>query len=136
MRTYLRALSASVVLQHPSRKDPGGRDNPGPRERCGWLTHAREGGGDEQLVLLADRANAALWRPATAGPARLFAHARTLGEVLVRPDVGEFVEAAQFARPAGGKRRQPLARLDDLAPGVEHFREIARRVSVCAHLVD
>src|SRR5438067_11459598 len=70
----------------------------------GRLPHRREGRRDEQLVFLADRADAGLRRPCAAGAAGFLAHAGALVKILVHPDVGEFVECAELARPARRQR--------------------------------
>ena len=85
---------------------------------------------------MADRADPALGGPTAAGTAGFRANPVALGEVLVNPGVDEFVEPAEFARPASRQRREPLARLDDLGPRLQHLRDVARGVGVGAHLVD
>src|SRR5258708_35321492 len=42
-------------------------ERPAPRERVSLLPHRREGGRDQQLIFLADRADPALGGPAAAG---------------------------------------------------------------------
>src|SRR6202045_3395960 len=74
------------------------------------LANRREGSRDQQLIFLAKRAHAALWRPRPTGRAGLSADAVPLDGVLIGPDVNELVQPTQFACPACGQWRQLLAR--------------------------
>src|SRR6266446_3469619 len=94
------------------------------------LPHRREGRRDQQLVFLPDRPDPSLWRPRTAGPAGFLADTGALVQVLVAPDVGEFVEPTELARPARRERRELLAGLDGLAPRLQYLRDVARGVGV------
>src|SRR5215831_12766304 len=60
------------------------------------LPHGREGCRDQQLVLLPHRAYPGLWRPCSTRPTGFLTDAGALGEVLVHPDMDEFVEPAEF----------------------------------------
>src|SRR5262245_36728976 len=101
----------------------------------GRLPQWREPRRDQHLVLLADWPDARLRRPLTPLP-RLFADARALVGVLVRPHVDELVEPAELARPARGQRRELLPDGHGLAPRLQHRRQIAGRVGVDPHLVE
>src|SRR5437764_1315854 len=101
-----------VFVARFALEDVGGRDEPGH----GFLADRREFGGDQQLVLLADRAHAALRRPGPAGRAGGVANAGALVDILVDPGVNEFVEAAEFAGPSRRQGRRLLARPHRLGP--------------------
>src|SRR6266849_4277751 len=94
------------------------------------LPHRGERRRDQQLVFLADRPHPALGGPAGAGAAGFVANPGALGQILVDPGVDEFIEPAQFARPAGRQRGELLPRLDGLGPRLQYLRDIARRVGV------
>src|SRR5215510_558851 len=99
-----------------SRGGPPGRSN---RKR---LSQGREGRRDQELVLLANRADAGLRRP-LAILARVLTDAIALVRVLVDPDVHELVEPADLAGPAGGQRRELLPVRHGLAPRLQHLGE-------------
>src|SRR5215510_6821902 len=99
------------------------------------LLEWRERRGDQELVLLADRPHPGLGRPLSA-LAGFLANARALVRVLVDPDVHELVQSAEFARPAGDQRRELLANGHGLAPCLHHFRDVAGRIGIDAHLVE
>src|SRR5438309_10109754 len=101
----------------------------------GELPQGRKRRRDQHLVLLPDRADAGLRRPLATFP-RFLADPRALVGVLVRPDVYELVEPTELARPARRQRRELLADGNGLAPGLEHRREVARRIGVDPHLVE
>jgi len=69
------------------------------------LANRREGSRDQQLIFLAKRAHAALWRPRPTGRAGLSADAVPLDGVLIGPDVNELVQPTQFACPASRQWR-------------------------------
>src|SRR5260370_9979490 len=99
------------------------------------LPNGGEGRRDQQLVFLADRTDPGLCRPCATGAAGFLADAGALVQVLVDPDVDEFVERAELARPAGRQGGELLPSLDRLAPRLQHLRDVARGVGIGAHLV-
>src|SRR5262245_66637990 len=93
------------------------------------LPKGREGRWDQELVLLANRADAGLRRPLTV-LARVLTDTIALVRVLVDPDVHELVEPADLAGPASGQRRELLPIRHGLAPRLQHLGEVAGRVRV------
>src|SRR5207244_4374399 len=129
---HAEGWSADVL---PGRSLARGQARPGVGSTGGRLPQGRERRRDQHLVLLPDRADAGLRRPLATFP-RFLADPRALVGVLVRPDVYELVEPTELARPARRQRRELLADGNGLAPGLEHRREVARRVGVDPHLVE
>ena len=80
-----------------------------------------EGRWNQQLVGLPDRPYPGLWWPRSAGLAGGLTHAGALGEIFVHPDVDEFIQPAELARPAGRQGRELLPRLNGFAPPSSTF---------------
>src|SRR5262249_47196083 len=99
------------------------------------LPHRREGRRHEQLVFLPDRPHASLGRPRSATLAGFLAHTGTLVEILVDPGVDELVQAPELARPAGRQGRELLPVGNGRGPRLQNLRDLARVVSIDAHLI-
>src|SRR5258706_10783449 len=109
--------------------------NPAARARA-TLLQRRERRRDAQRVLLLDQdvRHLRLGRP-DAFADGFGADARTLGGVLVGPDVDILVEHADLAVEGADQRRQLGALADRSTPALEYVRDRARLVDVGADLV-
>src|SRR5579863_1821715 len=89
----------------------------------------------DEHVLLPDELAACRRRPG-AGGAGLVADRKTLGGVLVGPDMDPLVERPEFGMPAERKWRKFEPSLDPLGPFLDDRRGDARRHRIGADLVE
>src|SRR5262249_8836105 len=99
------------------------------------LPHGGEGRWHQQLVGLPDRPYPRLGWPRATGLTGGLTHAGALGEILVHPDVDEFIQPAELARPARRQGRELLPRLNGCAPPLQHLWDVALAVGVGPHLI-
>src|SRR5439155_13987167 len=125
---FLRPVRSEMTRPSPS---------PAPRERVnqGLLPQRREGGRDDELVLLLDELTPGVRRPG-AGGTSLVTDAETFGCVLIGPDMDPLVERAELGMTGGGQRRKLDPPLDSLGPALDDRRHRLGKHRVSPDLVE
>src|SRR5205085_4638484 len=101
----------------------------------GWIELWRERRRDEHLALLADNEFARVGRPARLFGG-LFADPGARCHVLIRPDMDDLVQGADFGVPEGRERRQFRAVWQCLGKALLEFRRGAVVEGIGVHLDD
>src|SRR5438876_286810 len=129
-----RASSRSPEVEDRSAGAPAG--SPAPRRKRDGLLQRREGGGQEDLVLLRQQpVRSSRWGPDALLPC-LVPHSRALVEARVSPDVDDLVERADLRVPEGGQLGVLLPVLVGLTVALLDLSQAARRDAVGPDLVD